>query len=257
MKSHALALAFALLTASTVASFSAQAAGPAATILADYQSKATPLLEKLNATLTKQGSVVAADFISKGDTASAEEVTAQIKQKTVGALIPRPHPALSTLLAQYDGARETLLKPVQTAAIAKIDAALKSSAGKDMTVVTELGKAREEILAGKMDPASSTAATSVPRGQNFLKANRIPTKWGYYLSSQYDKRYGTVLLDKDGTIAIEAASPSTGTWTPTADPTILALDLKNVNGSEKTEIIIKGDEATMKRVSGLRYLKAD
>jgi hypothetical protein len=38
----------------------------------------------------------------------------------------------------------------------------------------------------------------------------------------------------------------------------VALDIKNQAGiPEKTELRIEGDEAILKRVSGVRYLKAD
>lgn len=257
MKSRVFALTLAALAVSTLPSLAAPT--PAAIIMADYQAKIRPGLEKLNTTLTKQASAVAAQFISQGDTASAEEVTAQIKQKIAGEPILRPHPSLATLLAQYDGARETVLKPHQAAAVAKIEAALKSSAGKDMALVTELGKVREEIDAGKV---ASTTITAVTSPKAFLKQNKVPKKWGYYVSSKYDKRYGTLYLNEDGTISIDAASPGTGTWQPTSNPSVLMVDIKNTandatTAAEKTEIVLAGNEATMKRVSGMRYLKAD
>ncbi len=107
-------------------------------------------------------------------------------------------------------------------------------------------------------PKINEPAAAASSAYDHLRKNKIPKKWGYYLSKDFSKRYGTLTLDSDGTFVINAASPRSGTWTPTADPLVLALDIKNQAGvPEKTELRIESDEATLKRVSGIRYLKAD
>lgn len=123
-----------------------------------------------------------------------------------------------------------------------------------MDAVTELGKVRAEIEAGKIVPAVPPAEIV----KSYLRNNKISKKWGYYSSPQFATRLGTIYLNEDGTLSIDAASPGTGTWTPTGDPAVLALDIQNAAKiPEKTEMNIKGDEATLKRVSGMRYLKAE
>lgn len=218
MKSLTLALAFALL-AVPVLPVSAAPGSPAATILADYQAKAMPAMEKLNGTLTKQGSTVAAEFVSKGDTATAEEVTAQIKQKTASEVIQRPHPALITLLAQYDAARAAVLKPYQTAAFAKIDAALKSAAGKDLAAVTELGKAREEIESGKV--VTATAASSAS-DRNFAGRSWFTKAGSEYHFNKDGSGYRIQKMDFDGKVPF--------TWKQRPDGVVEALQRKQPTG---------------------------
>ncbi len=158
------------------------AADKPAVILADYQAKAAPVLEKLNETLIKQSAPMAAQLISKGDTTGAEEVTAQVQAKIANEPVEKPHSAAALLFAQYDTARQNLLKPFQAAAYAKIDAALKA-AGKDLAIIGELGKARTEIESGAVSSAPA------PVGNTRLFAGK---SWYTRANSEYH-------FNKDGT----------------------------------------------------------
>lgn len=239
-------ITFALLAALTSISF---AADTPADIAADYREKAAAALTKINDTLQKATVPLMATLVKSGDTTGADLLREQLKAKLEGRAVPVPQPSAAALFKSYNTARAKALEPAQRAAIARIDAALASSDGKKLDVVTELGKVRAEIEAGKVEHAAS---------KSFLRDHNIPKKWAYYLTSKYDKPHGYLFLKEDGTLSIDIPSPGTGTWLPTSDPSILAVDIKNAaNIPEKTEIIIKGQEATIKRVTGMRYLKAD
>jgi len=224
-----------------------------AAIAADYRAKATTALSRVNDTLEKATIPLIAALVKAGDTEGADLLKEQLKAKIAGDPVAKPQISAAALFKSYDAARARALEPAQQTAVKRIDAVLASSEGKKLDVVSELGKVRAEVEAGKAEPV---VAVSPSRG--FLKKNNIPKKWGYYMSNAYEKRYGTLHLNEDGTVSIEAASPTTGTWVTTADPSILAFDLKNAaNVPEKTEFLIKGNEAVLERVSGRRYLKAD
>jgi hypothetical protein len=248
-------LTLTLLATMTVASL---AADTPTSILEDYNERATTSLLKINQTLESSAAAVVADLVRAGETALAERVTAQVPEKIAGESVLAPPAQVAQLYMQYDAARIKALKPVQDAAIKRIEAMLRTSDGKQLATVAELGRVRGVIESGRFRKASSSAPAIESGPQNFLRANRIPKKWSYYLSAKHDKKQGTVSLNEDGTLSIDIPSPGTGTWTPTADPTVLNVDIKNAaNIPEKTQIIIKGDEATMKRVSGMRFLKAE
>lgn len=221
-------------------------------IATDYRAKASLALEKVNMTLEKATVPIIADLVKAGDTVGAEEVKTQLKAKQEGQPVLTPHAKVANLFTLYDAARLKALEPAQKSAIARIEALLASSSGKKLEVVESLGKIRAEVVMGTVvdEPA--------PPPRNYLRKNKIPTRWGYYLSVRYDKRYGTVILKEDGTISIETASPGVGTWTVTDNPTILSVEIRNADNSpEKTQMAIQGNEAVMKRKSGIRYLKAD
>jgi len=230
-------------------------------ILADYHGKASKACEKLNTTLRREGESVVKRLIQNGSAQDATQAAGQVEDKVNGKLVAMPHLELKQLFAQFDAARETTLAPIRKASLAKLDALLKNttSASQGMKNLVRVAECKAEIEGGQIaasktnEPAATTSSPS-----DHLRKNKIPKKWGYYLSKDFSKRYGTLTLDSDGTFVINAASPGSGTWTPTADPLVLALDIKNQAGvPEKTELRIEGDEATLKRVSGIRYLKAD
>ncbi len=244
-----------LLLAALLLASSARADTPAQ-ISADYRKQAAAALVKVNDTLEKATVPLIADLIKSGDTATANQLRDQMKDKAAGEPVGKPLGGVAALFSSYDAARAKALEPAQKAAVARIDAMLASSEGRKLDVVTELGKVREEIEAGKVSPP--VAQLSKSDFKSHLKKNKIPLKWGYYLSGDYSKRYGTLHLNEDGTLTIDAASPATGTWLPTSDPMVLAFDIHNAAKTpEKTELVIKDKEATLKRVSGVRYLKAD
>lgn len=221
-------------------------------IATDYRAKASTALEKVNATLEKATVPIIAELAKEGDSVGAEEVKNQLKAKQEGEPVVSPHAKVANLFALYDAARLKALEPAQKSSIARIEALLASSGGKKLEVIESLAKVRAEIDAG------TVVSLPVTPPRNFLRKNKIPTRWGYYLSVRYDKRYGTVILKEDGTLSIETASPGVGTWTITENPNILAVEIRNADNSpEKTEFVIDGNEAVMKRKSGTRYLKAD
>jgi len=69
----------------------------------------------------------------------------QIEAKLKGEPVTSPHSAAVTLFTQYDTARARALKPIKAASLQRIEVMLKTSAAKDMKVILELAKAREEI----------------------------------------------------------------------------------------------------------------
>ncbi len=250
MKSFVILL---LLTSAFVGLLSA--ADTPEAIAADYRAKASVALESVNMTLEKATLPIIANLVKDGDTVGADQVKTQLKAQQKGESVISPHPKVANLFVLYDSARLKALEPARKSAVARIDALLSSSSGKKLEIVESLVKVRAEIQSGAVADAPSVPGAP-PR--NFLRKNKIPTRWGYYLSVRYDKRYGTLILKEDGTLSIETASPGVGTWTVTSNPTILAVDIKNADNSpEKTEIVLNGAEAVMKRKSGVRYLKAD
>ncbi len=239
-----------LLLALLLVTFSSALADTPAKIAEDYQKAAAAALTKINTMLESATTTLIAKLVSSGDTAAAAQLTTQLKAKMAGEPVPAPHASATLLFAQYDQARARALEPAQKASIARIEGMLKTGGGTKLETVTELGKVRAEI--------EGVAAAS-PGPSSSLDKAKIPKVWGYYLSSKYDTRYGTLRLNDDGTMAIEAANPVHGTWLKTPDPSIISVSMKNAsNVEEKTEtIFVNGAEATMQRLSGTKYLKAD
>jgi len=249
MKHLLLTLLLVSLTSATALADSPEA------ILKDYRKQAAQAVERLNQSLEKAATPIITKLVSSGDTAGAELLTSQMKAKIAGEPVAAPQASAVQLFALYDDARAKALAPVQKSSIARIESLLKTAGGAKLDMVAELGKVREKIE----DPGMSLAEPfSKSDYRSHLRKNKIPQKWGYFLSDQYNKRYGTLTLNEDGTMSIEAASPATGTWEPTSNPMVLLIDLqKGEKTPEKTELIINGNQATMKRVVGMRYLKAD
>lgn len=210
----------------------------AADILKDYKQKSAAALERLNKTLETQAASIAATLVGQGDAAGADELSKQIKAKIEGEAVLKPHSAAITLFRQYDAARTNALKPVQAASISKIEALLKTSAGKKMETVLELGKARQEIEDGKVVPP----------------APAIPEFWTYHrtetsgvMAEMAFKPDGTYqLIDPDPKLNVE------GKWEATKDPNVITLDHKG----NVWKITFNGDKATIDRPDmGLRFLK--
>ena len=144
MKTHILTLA-AIAALTTLA-----AADSPDAILKDYRTRAVQATQRLDETLNKQAAAIITDLVRIGDTAGAEAVTAQVKQKTAGEPLTNIHAAAATLFAQYDGARATAMKPVQAASIARLDSLLKVAGGPKIEALAEITKARAEIETGKV-----------------------------------------------------------------------------------------------------------
>lgn len=227
-------------------------------ILTDYRTKAGKACEKLNETLRREGEAAVKHLIALNLTKEATTAAEQVEAKIANQAVPTPHPELKQLFAQFESARESALKPIRSASVQRLDALLKTSSANGMANLVRIAECKAQIESGAGVLTSSSPNTAQTPPRNYLQQNKIPKVWGYYLSADAEKRYGTFTLNNDGTILINAASPGSGTWVPTKDATVLLLDIKNAAGvPEKTELRITGKEATMKRVSGMRYLKAD
>jgi hypothetical protein len=241
-------LLLALLLVS-LASSSALADSPDA-ILKDYRKAATQAVERLNLSLKNTTTLLITKLVSSGDTEGAELLTSQLKAKLAGELVPSPQASATQLFSLYDDARDKALAPVQKSSISRIDSLLKTAGGAKLETIAELGRVRAEIEGG---------AVKDPSPSSYLDKHNIPKVWGYYVSNKYDVRHGTLNLNDDGTMTIEASNPVTGTWLKTPNLKVISVSMKNsTNVEEKSEIIIlNGVEATMKRLSGVKYLKAD
>lgn len=227
-------------------------------ILADYHSKEAKACEKLNDTLRREGEVIVKRLITQNLSKDAATAAQQIEAKIAGQVVAMPQADLRQLLAQYESARESALKPIRSASLQRLDALLKTSSRTGMASLVKIADCKTQIESVAVPAPDKDANAILGPPRSYLQQNKIPKVWGYYLSADAEKRYGTLTLNNDGTIVIEAASPGTGTWMPSGDPTVLLLDIKNAAEiPEKTELKINGKEATVKRVSGMRYLKAD
>ena len=186
-------LLLALLLAS-FASFSAFADSPEA-IAKDYRKQADKAVERVNFSLKTATTTLITKLVSSGDTAGAEELTAQLKEKLAGEPVPSPQASAVQLFSLYDDARAKALAPVQKSSIARIDSLLKTAGGAKLETVTELGKVREEIEAGKVvDPKA------------------IPVEWTYR-ATPTGPPMTNVFFEPNGTARTEGGGESkTGTW---------------------------------------------
>ncbi len=127
-------------------------------IASDYRAKVAQVLEPVNKKLEASAVVITAGLVQTGDTAGADLITDQLKNKLAGEPVLQPHPKTALLWSQYDSARSKALEPVQKTAIARIESILRSSGGKKLELVSELGGIRSEIEAGKTATAPTIAA---------------------------------------------------------------------------------------------------
>ena len=155
---------FAALLLAALATASALADSPEA-ILKDYRKQAAQALQRMNLSLKNATTPLITKLVASGDTAGAELLTAQLKDKLSGDPVEVPHASAAQLFSLYDDARAKALAPVQKASIARIDSLLKTAGGAKLETVTELGKVREEIEAGTVEEGKA-----------------IPVEWGYYLT---------------------------------------------------------------------------
>jgi opacity protein-like surface antigen len=225
-------------------------------ILKDYRKQATQAMERLNQSLEKTATPMITKLVSSGDTAGAEELTAQLKAKVAGEPVDKPQASAMQLFSLYDEARAKALAPVQKSSIARIDSLLKTAGGPKLETLTELGKVREEIEEGKVSIAAGPLTK--PDFRNYFKQYKISKSWGYYLNADFTNKNGMLYLKEDGTLQLDSSNSCSGRWMPTSDPMVLAVELKTEKAdSEKTQITIKGREATINRPSGLRYLRPE
>jgi hypothetical protein len=205
-------------------------------ILSEYRQKSASVLKRTNETLEAQGTKIAATLVSQGDTEGAREVSSQIKKKIAGEPVEKPHSSVESLFEDYDAARTAALKPVREASVAKIDAALKAATAKKMTIVLELGKAREEIEGGKLAKAPT----------------ELPEFWTWHLREDVGPS-GTIEFKRDGTIEqrISGRNAVFGTWKPTTVEGQWSVTLNN----ETSIMTVTGSKAVMDWSFGKRYLK--
>jgi hypothetical protein len=173
-------------------------------IAADYRKQATQAVSRLNQSLEKAATPLITKLVSSGDTDGAALLTAQLKDKLTGEPVPAPHGSAVLLFAQYDQARTKSLKPVQKSSIVRIDSMLKAAGGPKLETVTELGKVRAEIEAGKM------VATST-----------FPSAWTYHKTAE-SVVMGDLTLAPEGTwklVDVTSGQITTGTWKQTSSTT--------------------------------------
>jgi len=231
MKTHILTLA-AIAALSTLG----LADSPDA-ILKDYQAKAAPALEKVNARLEKATVPLIADLVKAGETAAAGELKAQLKAKQDGEPVMKPHSKAVSLFALYDAARIKALEPALKSAVNRIETLLTTSEGKKLDVVEALGKVRAEIEAGKVGKTAS-----------------FPLIWTYHRTVQ-SPVMSELKLEADGTWKLTdpktKVDSESGTWVQTSRTT-LDLDWKGVvwkMSFDKKEGVIDRPDI------GKRYLK--
>ncbi|MCX6847844.1 MAG: hypothetical protein NTY98_02890 [Verrucomicrobia bacterium] len=225
-----------LLLVLLLVSFSASSAladSPEA-ILKDYRKAAAQAVERLNQSLEKTATPMITKLVKDGDTAGAELLTAQIKEKQAGDAVPNPQASVVQLFALYDDARAKALAPVQKSSIARIDSLLKTAGGAKLETVTELGKVRKEIEAGKAP-----------------SANDLPVEWSYR-SSPTGPHLSKVFFERDGSARMEAGPDSqTGTWEWKRKGVFIA----KLSNDTWTITMKKGyAELESERLKGLRYL---
>lgn len=213
------------------------------------------MLEKLDSTLDRESTAIAARLTAVGDVSAAAFIAKQVEMKKNAEDFREPvHASLTVLFAQYDKARTATLAPLKKDAVARLDRLLETAAGKDMSVVLTVSEAKVVIAS---DEPVKDASLMSPRA--YISRFRVPRHWGYYTAPTYPLRYGILTLNLDGTFNLKSADPVEGTWKPSADPTVIEFVIAPAGGQgeERTIMRLTGkDQAEMKRYSGPRFLKA-
>ena len=186
-----------LLLSLLLATFSSALADTPEKIAEDYRKASAAAVTKLNETLEQATTPLIARLISSGDTAGAEQLTAQLKAKIAGEPVPTPQASATLLFAQYDQARAKALEPVQKASISRIEAMLKPGAGSPrLETVTELGKVRAEIEAG--NPAAAASSTPAMAAAAVTAPDPTSTGAGTSLAEVVKALGGTCTSSTDG-----------------------------------------------------------
>jgi hypothetical protein len=224
-------------------------------IEAEFNTKALTACEKLDTTLKREGTTVAASLAAVGDSAGAETVSQQVESAIKGESITKPHVKMAKLLTQYDAARTAILKPIREACIDRLDRLLKTSAGKDMSEVVKIAKIRQGIMNARA--AALVAPTPAHAAPTAVSGTGFPLEWGYFSHPNMDVQNGRMVFKEDGTFILHGPQGTTaatpGTWTATGRRNVLTAELK---GGEKGTITIKGGTAVYERDRvGTRYLK--
>jgi len=232
---HQLHIKHLLLLAVLLLATSASADTPAK-IAEDYRKQAAAALTKVNDMLEKATVPLIAALVKAGDVEGANALREQLAAKAAGDSVMKPEPSAAALFKSYDAARMKSLEPAQKSAVSRIDTMLSSSEGKKLDVVTELGKVRMEVEAGKVIGPSS-----------------FPSIWTYHKTADSVAMADLKLLP-DGTwslVDILDKSTTIGTWKQTGNITAELNDGKRIwklDYKEKSGIIVRPD-------IGNRYIK--
>ena len=154
-------------------------------ILKDYRKQAAKAVERLNQSLEKTATPMITKLVSSGDTAGAELLTAQLKDKLAGNPVPTPQASAVQLFSLYDEACSKALAPIKKASVARIESMLHTAGGAKLDTVAELGKVREEIESGNAALASASSADAPKTGAGVSKkvADLVKSLGGEYIES--------------------------------------------------------------------------
>lgn len=203
MKHLLLTLLLVSLTSATALADSPEA------ILKDYRKQAAQAVERLNQSLEKTATPMITKLVSSGDTAGAEQLTAQLKAKLAGEPVPEPHASAAQLFTLYDEARAKALAPIQKSSVSRIETMLKTSSGSKLETVTELGKVREEIEAGKL--------------RKKVASGPVPQFWTYHMQPTDKNSGGEIELNPNGNFVINNSPP--GKWTQSKVDDVITVTL--------------------------------
>lgn len=236
-----------LLLALLLVSFAATSAladSPEA-ILKDYRKAAAQALERVNQSLEKAATPMITKLVKDGDTAGAELLTAQLKEKLAGEPVQAPQASAVQLFSLYDDARAKALAPVQKSSIARIDSLLKTAGGAKLEIVTELGKVREEIELSKFsEPAMS-----------------LPPVWTLHSVEKIGGAvYGEMQFMPDGTLQMlesgQNKKPRLGHWKSNKKGDKITIKMDDLGkGAQDWVMEINGVSATLDRDVGRRYMR--
>lgn len=216
-------------------SLSALADSPEA-ILKDYRKQAAQAVERLNQSLEKAATPLITKLVQQGDTSGAEQLTKEMHAKIAGEPMAAPHASAAQLFSLYDEARAKALAPVQKSCIARIEGLLKTAGGAKLETVTELGKVRAEIEAGKVEGESS-----------------FPAEWAYKRTPT-EREEATIWLNPGGKFVIDDGSvKKKGTWRRSADKGTVTIQMED---GEKWTVEIADKVGTIHRSIGTRYMVA-
>ncbi len=231
MKHHHLLLALSLAVLSIFSTSSARADSPEA-ILKDYRKQAAQAVERLNQSLEKAATPLISKLVKDGDTAGADELTKQLKDKLAGQAVLKPEASAANLFSLYDEARSKALAPIQKSSIARIESLLKTAGGAKLETVTELGKARKEIEGGKIvDPKA------------------IPVEWTYH-QTRDGRQDADIWMRPDGVFEInDGSGPQFGKWKPKHDGFEIQME------KYTWKVTVVDGVGTIVREVGTRYMK--
>ena len=207
-------------------------------IASEYRKQALQAISRLNQSLEKATMPLISKLVSSGDTAGAEQLSAQLKSKLAGTAVASPHASAAQLFTLYDEARTKALEPVQKSSIARIDSMLKSSAGSKLETVSELGKVRAEIEAGTVSSKLTSPA--------------VPQFWTYHMQLADTTSLANIELKPDGQFSMSNAQP--GKWTQSKINDVITISFSDNTSWTMT---LNGDGTAMldRPDTGRRYMR--